>query len=208
MTQLVVFDFDGTIADSFGIILAAFEELVPQKKKLTQEDVQFLRNKPYRELLKHFGVSWVKVPGLVIKGKSMLTKSIETVQPFRGMPEALKQLHELGFSMAIISSNSTVNINKFLNKHDLRECFQHVQGNISLLGKTKAINAMMKRTSSAANEVLYVGDEPRDIDAAHKARVKCIAVTWGFIGEPVLKTHNPARLVDTPKELVQAVRTV
>lgn len=205
MKKLAVFDFDGTIADSFGVIKAAFEELVPQDRKITQQDVEYLRNKPYRDILNHFNISIVKVPGLVIKGRKMLNKSIETVKPFPGMAEALRELHDAGFQLSIISSNSTANIQTFLTKYKLRDYFEHVQGNIGLLGKTKAVQVMMKRNGRKAREVVYVGDEPRDIDAAKKARVDCVAVTWGFIGEPVLKTHNPAQLISSPTQLYAAI---
>lgn len=205
MIKLVVFDFDGTIADSFGVILAAFEELVPQQQKITQNDIEVLRNKSYKDILSHFHISIMKVPGLVIKGRSMLNKSIETVKPFAGIDNALRQLHEAGYRLAIISSNSPRNIQRFLKKHELHDFFEKVQGNVGLLGKTKVINGLIRKHGCTSDEVVYVGDEPRDVDAAHKAHVHSVAVTWGFIGASVLETHNPSVLVNRPIELPQAI---
>lgn len=207
MIKLVVFDFDGTIADSFGVILAAFEELVPQQQKITQNDIEVLRNKPYKDILNHFHISIMKVPGLVIKGRAMLNKSIEKVKPFPGVDAALKQLHDAGYQLAIISSNSPRNIQRFLEKYDLHEFFEKVQGNVGLLGKTTVINGLIRKHGCKADEVVYVGDEPRDIDAAHKARVHSVAVTWGFIGASVLETHAPSIMIDRPNDLVKAVAT-
>lgn len=205
MIKLVVFDFDGTIADSFGIILAAFEELVPQQRKISKHDIEVLRNKPYKDILKHFNISIMKVPGLVIKGRSMLNKSIDAVKPFAGIDNALRRLNDDGYRMAIISSNSPKNIQYFLDKHNLQDYFQKVQGNVGLLGKTKLITNLARKNGCAANEVVYVGDEPRDIDAAHKAGVHSVAVTWGFIGASVLETHNPSALVNNPVDLPATV---
>lgn len=205
MTKLVLFDFDGTIADSFGIIYEIFKTLVPQKEELSKQQIQEFRNKPYNELLSHFGINVFKVPGLLIKGRQMLRSSIDKVEPFEGIAEVIKELHGAQCQLGILSSNSTHNIKHFLAKYGLESCFDMVHGNIGLLGKPKVIRAMMRRARCNATETAYIGDEPRDVDAAHKVGVQAIAVTWGFTGEQLLKTHHPDHIVHTPRELASAV---
>ncbi len=201
----MLFDFDGTLADSFGIVLEAFEKLVPQKSKLTKQQIQELKNKSYAELLSYFGISIFKVPSLVIKGRHMLKKSIDRVEPFNGMQEVLKALKQAGYHLVILSSNSPQNIQRFLKKHHLDTYFDSVHGDIGLLGKPKIIRSIKKKVGCDAEQVAYIGDEPRDIDAARRVGVHSIAVTWGFTGEKILRSHHPERVVRTPDDLPQAI---
>jgi phosphoglycolate phosphatase len=52
------------------------------------------------------------------------------------------------------------------------------------------------------NHVLYIGDETRDIEAAHKAGVRVAAVTWGYNNAEMLKRFSPDYLVSRPHELL------
>lgn len=207
MTKLVLFDFDGTIADSFGVIFDIFKTLVPQEQELTKQQIREFRNKPYNELLSHFGISVFKVPGLLIKGRQMLRSSIDKVEPFDGITEVIQELHKSGHRLGILSSNSTQNIKHFVAKYGLESCFDVVRGNIGLLSKPKVIRTIMKHMDCPAADTTYIGDEPRDIDAAHKAGVRSIAVTWGFAGEQLLRTHHPEQVVKTSQELRTAIIT-
>lgn len=204
----MLFDFDGTIADSFGIIFDIFKTLVPQKEELTKQQIRELRNKPYNELLSHFGVSVFKVPGLLIKGRQMLRSSIDKVEPFDGVVEVIRELHEAGYRLGILSSNSTQNIKWFLSKYELELCFDMVKGGVGLLSKPKAIRAMMKQSGNHASETVYIGDEPRDVDAAHKVGVRAIAVVWGFAGEQLLRTHHPEQVAQTPQEIPATIASM
>lgn len=208
MIRLVVFDFDGTIADSFGVILAAFTQIVPREEELTQQEIDVLRNKPYKDILDYFGISMFKVPGLVIKGRQVLKRSINHIEPFDDMQEVLRQLKTDGYILCIISSNATQNIEKFLRRHELQDCFDVVKGNVGLLGKPKVIRGLAKQLKCAKNEVVYIGDEPRDVDAAKRAGVASIAVTWGFSGEKILTKHNPTRIVHKPQKLAITIQDI
>lgn len=208
MKRLVVFDFDGTIADSFDAALTVFKQLVPEQESLTDEQIEVLRNKTYKEILDYFHISFFKVPSLVVKGRQILKKSIHKVHPFAGVDSALAQLKADGYTLCIISSNATPSIEKFLERHHLSKYFDGVQGFAGLLGKPKLIRALMKQRGFTQQETVYVGDEPRDVDAAKKAGVWSVAVSWGFSGEKILADHEPTFLVSEPKRLADAVNEI
>ncbi|TXG77315.1 HAD family hydrolase [Patescibacteria group bacterium] len=205
MKRLVVFDFDGTIADSFDEAVSVFKQLMPGQKDLTTEQIEVLRNKPYKEILDYFGISYFRVPGLVVKGRQILKKSIHKVHPFDGIDSELARLKADGYTLCIISSNATPSIEKFLDKHHLSKYFDGVQGYAGLLGKPKLIRALMKRRGFSPQHTVYIGDEPRDVDAAKKAGVWSLAVSWGFSGEEILAKHEPTFLVGDTKRLADAV---
>lgn len=208
MTRLVVFDFDGTIADSFDEAMAVFKQLVPGQDELTQEQIDVLRNKPYKEIFDYFKISYFRVPGLLVKGRQMLKRSIHKVNPYDGVAEALHELKADGYSLAIISSNATQSIDKFLGRHKLAQYFDSVEGYAGLRGKPKLIRALIKKRQGTAQQTIYVGDEPRDVEAAKKAGVWSVAVTWGFGGETILAAHEPTLLVDKTSELAGAINEI
>ena len=76
-----------------------------------------------------------------------------------------------------------------------------------IFGKDKAIKEVIKKYKFTANELIYIGDETRDIEAAKKSKVKVIAVGWGFNSPEVLIAHQPDFFVETPRELVEAIIT-
>jgi phosphoglycolate phosphatase-like HAD superfamily hydrolase len=55
----------------------------------------------------------------------------------------------------------------------------------------------------AADEVIYVGDEIRDIEAAKRSKIPVISVTWGFNGTAILQQYQPDYLVHKPQEIIQ-----
>jgi phosphoglycolate phosphatase len=56
--------------------------------------------------------------------------------------------------------------------------------------------------------VIYVGDEIRDIIAAHKCGIRIISVSWGFHTVDLLASKNPDYLVDNPRQIVQLMRSI
>ena len=167
-----------------------------------------LRNKSYKEILDYFGISYFRVPSLVVKGRQMQKKTAHSLQPFSGIDSELARLKAQGYTLCIISSNATPNIEKFLDKHHLSKYFDGVQGFAGLLGKAKLIKALMKQRGFTSDQTVYVGDEPRDVDAAKKAKVWSVAVTWGFGGSTILAAHEPTFLVDKTKELSGAINEI
>ena len=77
---------------------------------------------------------------------------------------------------------------------------------IKACNKTKIINNVLRQKQIKTQEVIYVGDETRDIEASKKANVKICSVTWGFNSEEALAKENPDFLIHHPRELVEIVK--
>ena len=65
---------------------------------------------------------------------------------------------------------------------------------------------MLREKKFDKKDVLYVGDETRDITAAKKAKIKVVAVTWGFSSRKGLEKYKPDFLIDKPEELLEVVK--
>lgn len=199
----IIFDFDGTIADTLKLTLQLFNTVAPKYKlpQIKDSDVEELRNSSARELLKKYPLSPWKLLRLVNEIQSQLKKHIATVQPIPGMITTLHELKKANNTIGIVTSNSEKNVKLFLQKNKITAIdFFHTEKN--LFGKGKVLSKVIKQKKLDKKEVLYVGDEVRDIEAAHSAGIKVIAVTWGFNSKQRLEKSNPDFLVSSTNELI------
>ena len=86
--------------------------------------------------------------------------------------------------------------------HGLREQFDFISSTSKLTGKSKHLKAIRKTFSLKSEELLYVGDELRDVKASQKANIPIAAVTWGFNSREALAASKPDYLFDTPAEFL------
>jgi len=80
--------------------------------------------------------------------------------------------------------------------------FDFIYSDGSLFGKGKILKRVLKKYEFFKRNVVYVGDEVRDIDAAREAGIKIVSVSWGFNSKEVLGSNKPNYIVDTPAELL------
>lgn len=200
--KTLIFDFDGTIADSFELILAIFQEISPRTKKLTSEEIDQLKGENLRQITKYLKIRRWQIPRLLFRGRKLLSAKILSVKPFPAIPGVLKQLHFSGLDMYLLSTNSPDNINKFLKKNGLETYFKSIYGDIGLRGKASAINRIMKKEHLNRTDCVYIGDEVRDVEAAKKAGVKSVGVTWGFNNAQAIRTAGPDLVANQAKDLL------
>ena len=206
MLKVIIFDFDGTLADTIDILLNITNRLSAEFgfKSATKEELAQLSGLTPWQILRYSGISIFKFPLLIRKLKAELRCEIPNIQLFSGIKEVLLELKKLGFQLGIITSNSRENVLASLEKNGLQGTFTFIYSG-STFGKHKVINRWLKREHINAEEVVYVGDEIRDIDAAKKTGIKVIAVSWGFNSHSALAAQNPDFLIEHPQELIDIV---
>lgn len=203
--RTLLFDFDGTLADSFGVVVEIFYELTGHERIDDPATIAHLRHLPLMQVTKELHISPIQVPRLLIRGRKMMSEQIDKVAPFEGIAETLKALHEAGHEMYVMSSNSAHNVEAFLRANDLDEYFVRVYGGIGLLNKAAAIKKVIRQIGLHPESCVYIGDEARDVDGAKRAGVHMIAVGWGYNDPELLKARNPDRVVYTPKDIITEV---
>jgi phosphoglycolate phosphatase len=204
--KAVIFDFDGTIADSFEIFVLSLETILKRPKPLSSQEINDSRKLSLREIIKRLEVKKWQFPLLVLKGKREISKHMDQVEVFKGMPEALEELSNAGYEIYILSTNTDNNIDNFLKKYQIKKYVKRVYADIGLRGKAKSLRKLRKREGLTNTDCIYVGDETRDIEAAQKADVKCVAVSWGYSAPEALETYKPDALVNRPADLANQVR--
>jgi phosphoglycolate phosphatase-like HAD superfamily hydrolase len=201
----VIFDFDGTIADSLPVVIAIFEELLRGGRPMPPAEVERLRGMSLLRVGAELKIVPWRVPFLLARGRSRMRRRLDEVPIFDGMEAVIRQLHKDGHQLYVVSSNSARTIRVFLKKHDLDNQFIRVYGRAGVFGKTKLLRLMLRRNGLDPQDTFYIGDESRDIEAAHRCHVRAIAATWGYNNNSLLKSHAPDFLVDKPADIASAV---
>ncbi len=200
----IIFDFDGTIADSFDLVLDLFYELTG-KPRFSEQQIQDFKKTTLRHAVKLVHLSPRQIPFLLIKGRAQMGKRLNEVKPFPDIQKTLQLLHDEGHELFIISSNSHHNVETFLNQHNLSEYFDGIYGGVGLLSKASALRKVLRQKRIDHRDAYYVGDESRDIIAAKKAHVRAISVAWGYNDSSILKDEKPYKIISKPSELLTAL---
>ena len=200
--RLLLFDFDGTVADTFQCGLEILNLMAPEfrYRRLEEADVARARDMRTRELTKFLGIPATRLPKISKRGKEELNKRMDKIQPFEGMVDLVRNLHAGGFRLGILTSNSEENVAVFLKKFGI-ELFDFVCTSSKLTGKARVIRKILKEHKLKPMQVLLVGDEVRDIEAAQETGIHMAAVTWGYNSRKSLGALNPDHLIETPEEL-------
>ncbi len=199
----MIFDFDGTIVDSFETLLGVFDEIIGRKKPLSSREVELLRGMSMREIVKYLGLNKWQLPGMVFKAKKSIALKLPDIKTFPEIPEVIARLHKDGCKLYILSTNSTSNIDNYLVRNRLGHYFIQIYGDIGLRGKSPALKKLMKKENLNHSDCVYVGDEVRDVESAKKAGVTSVGVTWGFNNKNAITAAEPKYICNSPKELLK-----
>lgn len=203
--KLLIFDFDGTIADTFQNGLAILNEMAAEfgyRPLLSDSDVQAARDMTTRQLMQYLGIATTLLPVISLRGVKLLHSRIDQIYPISGIPELLYRLRNKEVPMGILTSNSEDNVRAFLRRHDL-EVFSFIRSSSRLFGKSREIKAILRDQKLEAEEVVFIGDETRDVEAAHRIKVPIVAVGWGFNSRKVLAAQNPQATIEHPARLLE-----
>ncbi|OQC06791.1 MAG: Pyrophosphatase PpaX [Candidatus Cloacimonetes bacterium ADurb.Bin089] len=206
MKPFLLFDFDGTIADSIQLGLKIANNLAPEfgYSAFTKNDVQHFRTLTWHKIAAEMKIPFYKIPQIVTRAFKEYKRLIVELEPCAGIIEMLNEFTSREIPMALLSSNTVENVHLFLTNYKI-DPFLWIEGTSGILNKAKDIKKRLKKHQITSNAVIYIGDEVRDIEAAHKCGLKSIAVTWGFHTADFLESYHPEYIVNKPQEIVEIV---
>lgn len=201
--EIVLFDFDGTIADSLHRLLEISNALAEEYgyRKVQREEIPHFRNKSTLETFRELEVPLLKVPLIARRVKRTFHREAHLSAPFAGMSEVLVRLRDK-YRLGILTSNTEKNVQRFLEQHQL-DFFDFIYTSSNIFGKSRVLRRILKEKSVDAREVIYVGDEIRDIEAARQLNMDIIAVSWGANNKKALVQLRPTYLIETPAEIIR-----
>ncbi|MCC2954702.1 HAD hydrolase-like protein [Massilia sp. IC2-477] len=201
--RLAIFDFDGTLADSFPFFISVFNQIADEHgfRRVGADEAQHLRHHDTRAIMRHVGMPAWKLPLASRSFIGLMRENAAHIPLFEGVGEALRELDREGVRLAIVSSNSEQNVRLVLGPQ-LSSLFGHYECGMSIFGKAGRIRKVVKRAEVAPGHALYVGDQAMDAEAARKAGVAFGAVSWGYAPIEALRRSGPEREFGTPAELL------
>jgi phosphoglycolate phosphatase len=203
----IIFDFDGTIADT----LEYFQDFLVEEAKLPKLSMarrHELHGMTLMGLARYLGHPRWRLAQLYFQGRKHLEPIIDQIQPFEGMIDVLQKLHAEGHELFIISSNSKKNMVHFLHNNDVDSLFVEIKGGVVLFNKRYAIRSLIRKHHLKRSNSIFIGDEVRDVIGAKQAGIRSVAVGWGFAKEPALKAAHPTRFVHSPEKLLTLLEEV
>ena len=200
----VVFDFDGTLVDTFPLAFEILNRLSEEYKydPVDIDDIDELRKLTTKQLFGLFDVPLYKVPFVLKRVQKEMHQVITSLDPIPEIQMVLEKLHDHGYVLGIVSSNIEDSIIDFLHFHQLN-MFNFIYGGVLPYTKHYTFRKMFEEQRIDPETTIYIGDEKRDVRASKKVDIPVISVTWGFSTGDVLEKIHPDFMVDHPGQLLK-----
>jgi phosphoglycolate phosphatase len=201
--KTIIFDLDGTLVDSFEVMLPLFNRLALKyaTRDLSELKQDEIRKMTGSQVISYIGIRFWRIPFAIGALRSEFHKYTEQVKAFEKIPNVLNELKKSNF-LGIVTTNSNKNVKKMLKFNDIN-CFDFILSRSKLFKKDKILESVIRRRNLEKKNVCYVGDEVRDIEAAKKVGIPIIAVTWGYNSKEVLVKYDPDFLAEQPNDIIQ-----
>ncbi len=204
--RLVIFDFDGTLADSADWFISMRNEVARRFRfrQITDDEVDMLRGRSSREVVAYMRVPAWKMPFIARHTRRLVSENTSQIPLFPESPDLIRRLHNAGVVIALVSSNSEANVRRILGP-ELTVYIDHYACGASMFGKSSKFRKVIRKAGAHRAEVLSIGDETRDIEAASRTGIDSGAVTWGYARPEILEAHQPTFLFNTMEEISSTI---
>jgi len=201
MKKIIIFDFDGVIADSLETC-AKYSLKALAKNKVTQitkkaEYLECFDSNFFQGLIEK-GVSKEKIPSITKDFNEDYIAHAKEIGFFNNIIETIKKLKEK-FPLFIVSATATKTIQSILGEN--KNLFREIIGGDKETSKVKRIQSIIKKFPE--EEYFYIGDTLGDIIEGKEAGAKTVAVGWGWHHLEKLKTAHPDYTVKKPEDLLK-----
>jgi phosphoglycolate phosphatase len=197
---VIIFDFDGTIADSFDFVINTINKYAPIYGYKIIENPQEIRTLSFTAIACMLHIPILKIPSISRKIKEDIKQNIAQVKPYTHIIPLLHHLKEAGYQLGIVTSNTQENVQFFLQQHTLT-FFDFIHPSRNFLSKNSTLRKTCHLLNIEPHHALYIADEVRDIKAANACHMPVISVSWGFHARTLLEQLNKSHIIDNPWQL-------
>ncbi len=204
---LVIFDYDGVLADTLNDLIHFGQIACNQlgvHHVVTKDDLSNLEMMSFStygracEVPEHLIDEFVKI------SLNLFAEKESPPAIFDGLSEVIQFLSSK-HKIAIVTTNSSKNVQAFLSKHELESLVHAVYGVDTPGSKAQKISIAQERFAKNEEAVFMIGDALSDVRAAKEAGVTSIAVTWGHQSLETLLRGEPDYVVNFPQDLVEII---
>lgn len=215
ITDLVIFDLDGTLLDTIGDLAVACNSVLAVRG-LPQHSYEaycsFVGNGIMR-LVERALPEPLRTPENVALVRAdfvrFYTEHIDTyTKPYAGISELLAELVRQGVRLAVASNKFQAGTEKLVRLFFPEIPFAAVLGQrpgVPLKPDPAVVEEILAATGAARERTLYVGDSGIDMQTAAAAGVRSVGVSWGFRAREELVEAGAGRIVDRAGEILEAL---
>lgn len=204
--ELAVFDFDGTLADTFPWFAGVLDQVAERFgfRRIGADEVETLRGADTQEILRRLAIPLWKMPMIAAHMRTLAAQQIDQVQLFADTRRFLHDLHGAGVRIGVVSSNTAETIRFVLGPETASLVWTFACG-ASLFGKPAKLAKVLRRSGTAPARAIYVGDEIRDVVAARATGMASGAVSWGYNRVEALAARSPDHVFDSFDDMLRKV---
>ncbi|MCK4901361.1 MAG: HAD hydrolase-like protein [Anaerolineales bacterium] len=209
MAKVIIFDFDGVLADSLELMLRYSVRVCKELGHPCQpssSDLEALDNMSFDELGRQLGIPDEKIAQYTRQVFDLFTSGDESPGIFDGMDDVIVGLARK-YKLGLVTGNSSGVVQDFLGRYGLSKCVDVILCVEDAGTRAEKIKKIIKDMGEPCGEIYFVGDAVSDILSAREASVKSIAVTWGHQSREKLTAAHPDYLVNSPGELMRLLDT-
>jgi len=201
--KFVIFDFDGTIADTRPFMLSILDHLAERfnTRRMDADALEQLRGYTARQIMKMYRVSMWKFLLMTRESQKLLHQNIASIRLFPEIETVMRTLAHQKFTLAVVTSNQLRNVLAVLGE-ELAGLVSVFECEAGFFTKAARLRRALRKAGVRPDEALSLGDETRDIDAARKAGIPCAAVTWGYGDLETLREHRPDHLLTSVSQIL------
>lgn len=202
--MLLLFDYDGVIADTFQLFLDIFnatQHFLGEGRAITEADLSSLPVNSFSCTAEVIGIPDHLIPRFEAEAAERLVSRASEVSLFSEIPSTLRTL-SLKHALCIITHNKNQYVTKALTAYAVIDTISRIYGHENGLSKSESIVLACSTFGTDAETTYFIGDGISDLRAARQAGVKTVAVSWGFQDREMLLGEAPDFVADRPKDLL------
>ncbi len=201
--RLAIFDFDGTLADSLPWFRASFQDMIARfdLAPVGADEIEGLRMMTGRQIMARLNVPMWRLPAIVSDMRKRKLAAADQISLFDGVEGLLSELQRLGIQTAIVSSDSEESVRRVLGP--TAKLISRFDCGAAIFGKHRKFRRVARHFGTKPADTICIGDEIRDIEAAHTAGMASGAVAWGYAFPVALQAAGPTHFFNSIDEMTQ-----
>jgi phosphoglycolate phosphatase len=201
--KMVIYDFDGTLADTLPYFISVFNRLAGRYRmpRIAPEQIDSLRGLEARQIIQRYKLPAWKIAVAGFDYRRMMKRDMHTISLFPGVDRLLQFVADQGAEQGMVSSNAKKIIQGVLGPYNA-SLIRYYECRASFSDKSKKIRKVLHKAGIEPQDAIYIGDEIRDIRAAHKVGMSFGAVTWGYTHAHALVAHKPMMVFNDVDDII------